>query len=89
MFGGNRGAGREQKAGERIKPMKPKYIILLIIAILSLIVLLQNTQVVMFRILFWKIEMSRVVMILLLLALGFISGFVVGRLNRGRAKNMV
>lgn len=59
--------------------MKAKYIIMLISGILIFFVLLQNTQVVSIRFLFWKLSMSRIIMLPLLMVVGFIGGFFVGR----------
>jgi uncharacterized integral membrane protein len=39
--------------------VKPKYIISLVLILLVVIVLVQNTQIVDFQILFWKVSMSR------------------------------
>jgi uncharacterized integral membrane protein len=57
--------------------MQPKKIILGIIILLVLIILLQNSQVVILRILFWTIGMSQIVFIPLILFIGFIMGYFV------------
>lgn len=54
--------------------MKTKTIILIVLGILLLIPLLQNTQMVQFHFYFWHIEMPRI----LLLLLFFISGIIAG-----------
>ena len=59
--------------------MKPKVIGVLIIGVLFLIVLLQNTQVVSMRLLFWEISMSRIILLPLVVLIGFVIGFFVGR----------
>jgi len=59
--------------------MKPKTVIILILAGLFFIILLQNTQVVSLRLLFWSISMSRIILLPLLILIGFILGFFVGR----------
>ncbi len=68
--------------------MKPKVIILLILIVLALIILLQNTDPTEFQLLFWNIEMSLVILVLVNLLIGFVLGFVVakltGRPSRGR-----
>jgi uncharacterized integral membrane protein len=61
--------------------MKIKQIIIGVLCGLFLIILLQNTQVVEFRILFWKFSMSRVIMFLLTLLLGFGMGFLTAKLT--------
>jgi uncharacterized integral membrane protein len=65
--------------------MKPKVIIILIVAVLALIVLFQNTQDVILRFLFWSRPVSQVVLILLTLALGFVAGFIAAKLSGRRA----
>jgi len=59
--------------------MKPKNIVLISLGILLLIVLLQNAQVVSVRFLFWKLSMSRIIFLPLIMCIGFIIGFFVGR----------
>ena len=62
--------------------MKLKTIVTLIFGVLLVVVLLQNTQVVSVRFLFWKLSMSRIVQLPLIISLGFIIGFFVGRKSR-------
>lgn len=57
--------------------METKKIIYLLIAFLLLIILLQNTQIVTVNLFFWEISMSRVILLLLMLGLGFIAGYLV------------
>ena len=56
--------------------MKVKTIIILILAVLALILIVQNTEIVPIQILFWQLLMSRIILILLLLVIGFAIGFV-------------
>ena len=62
--------------------MKPKAIFLLICGVLLLIILLQNTQVVSIRLLFWKISMSRIIFLPLVTLIGFVIGYFIGRTYR-------
>lgn len=55
--------------------MKPKQIIILILAILLMIILFQNTQVINFHILFWTISMSQIILLLLVIFLSFSLGY--------------
>jgi len=64
--------------------MKPKVIGVLILGALFFIILLQNTQVVSLRLLFWKISMSQIILFPLVILIGFIIGFFVGRKYRNR-----
>ncbi|MDD5070842.1 MAG: lipopolysaccharide assembly protein LapA domain-containing protein [Candidatus Omnitrophica bacterium] len=59
--------------------MRPRTIAILFLSGLLLIVFLQNTQVVSIRFLFWKLSMSRIIFLPLLIILGFIAGFFTGR----------
>ena len=59
--------------------MKPKVIAILIIVVLFVIVLLQNTQVVSLRLLFWTISMSRIIIFPLVMLIGFVVGFFAGK----------
>jgi uncharacterized integral membrane protein len=58
--------------------MKPKVIIILILSIISLIFILQNSKVVTIQLLFWTVSASRIIMILGLLFIGFVVGFLLG-----------
>ena len=55
-----------------------KHKLTLILVLVGVVVLftLQNTQVVEVRLLFWKLSMSRVLLILLLLAVGALLGWM-------------
>jgi uncharacterized integral membrane protein len=57
--------------------MKAKTIIIIVLVVLALIILFQNTQVVEFGLLFWKPEMSKILMLFIALVVGFIVGFFV------------
>lgn len=60
----------------------PKFIGSLVLAILFLIFLFQNTQVVTLRLYFWKISMSQIILIPLVLILGFVIGYIVARVTK-------
>ena len=59
--------------------MKPKVIVVLVLLVLSLIFILQNSRVVTIQLLFWTVSASRIIMILGLLFIGFAAGFLLGR----------
>ena len=63
--------------------MRPKYIAVLALLVLALIVLIQNTAVVTIEILFWSFDMSQVVLIVLMLAIGFLVGFIFANRPKG------
>jgi uncharacterized integral membrane protein len=51
----------------------------LAVFLIVLIVALQNTGVVTINVLFWKISMSRVILIPFILFIGFLMGLLVGK----------
>lgn len=64
--------------------MKPKQIVILVIAVLLLIILLQNTGVISFHILFWTIRMSQIVLMLIIIILSFTLGYFTHYMVRRR-----
>ena len=46
----------------------------------------QNTEVVDFHLLFWTLSMSRIVLLLLAMMLGFVGGFIVADFRRRSAR---
>jgi uncharacterized integral membrane protein len=63
--------------------MKPKTIVVLVLIGLFLIVLIQNTQVVTLRLLFWKAGMSQIILMPLIMLIGFILGYIVAKVTGG------
>ncbi|HBR14005.1 MAG TPA: DUF1049 domain-containing protein [Candidatus Omnitrophica bacterium] len=59
--------------------MKPKMIVVVLVIVMALIILSQNTQVVTVHVLFWDLSMSRIILIPFLLLVGFIIGFFIGK----------
>jgi len=66
--------------------MKPKIITGLVLAVLLIIILFQNTHDTILRIYFWQISTPQIILILLLLIIGFLGGFVTAKLM-GKKKN--
>lgn len=56
--------------------------ILLLAALAAGILIAQNTEVVDFNLLFWRVSMSRIVLLLLAMSIGFVAGFISGLLVR-------
>ncbi|HEY5648811.1 MAG TPA: lipopolysaccharide assembly protein LapA domain-containing protein [Nitrospiria bacterium] len=52
------------------------------IGLILLIILLQNTQIVTYRILFWQFSLSQLVLLPLTTLTGFLLGYLVGKLRR-------
>jgi len=59
--------------------MKLKTIVILVLVVLFIVIAIQNTQAVTIQILFWKMSMSRIIFIPLLMLLGFVIGFLVAQ----------
>jgi len=53
-----------------------KLIIVIFLMVLAAILVIQNTNVVTFQVFFWKISMSRIIMMSLLLLVGFVLGLL-------------
>jgi uncharacterized integral membrane protein len=64
-----------------------KTIVVLVIAVLLLVIIIQNTQVVTLRLFFWKISMSRIIVLAVTLIVGFATGYVVAGIGTGKRKN--
>ena len=62
--------------------MKPRVIIILLLVVLAIIFIVQNTHVVSVDFLFLKFQMSQIIMIVLMLMIGFFIGY----LARGKQK---
>ena len=60
-----------------------KTLAILLLTILILIAIAQNTQVVTFKFLFWKIGMSRIVLLLITILMFFL-GYLLGQNMRRR-----
>jgi len=58
-----------------------------VLALLLLILIVQNSEVVSLRLLFWEFQMSRVVLILLTAIAGFVCGYLVAGLGALRSRN--
>ena len=66
--------------------MRPKIIVVLVLIGLFVIVLIQNTQVVMLRLFFWKVGMSQIILIPLTMAIGIVIGFIVAKVTGDHRK---
>ena len=56
--------------------MKPKTIFIIAILLLFAIIIIQNTELAGFQILFWKVEMSRAILLPIIFVAGLIIGFL-------------
>jgi uncharacterized integral membrane protein len=53
-----------------------------LLVVLTLVIVLQNTEVVTYQILFWDIEMSRIIVLPLAVGVGLVVGLLLGRHQR-------
>lgn len=60
---------------------RPKVIAITAVSILALILLFQNVDVVTFRLFFWSVEVSQLVLVILMLAIGYILGFLTAKIG--------
>jgi uncharacterized integral membrane protein len=67
--------------------MKPKIIIIVVLVALFAVLLIQNIQVVTYRLFFWKISVSQVILVPLAMLVGFIIGFTVAKVTGSRKKS--
>ncbi|MBN1505913.1 MAG: DUF1049 domain-containing protein [Sedimentisphaerales bacterium] len=67
---------------------KAKLIAIVGVSILALVIVLQNTEVTRTHILFWSMQMSQALLLILTLVLGFVIGVLVAgySLRRKRSK---
>ena len=68
--------------------MKIKTIAILVLVAILLIIFFQNMQVVEFRLLFWEISMSRIILFPLILITGVLIGYVLAKLLKKKDKNI-
>ena len=62
--------------------MKLKTITIGILLLLILILFIQNTQVVTFQVLFWRVSMSRIILLFFVLLIGFVFGYGTAKVKR-------
>lgn len=58
--------------------MQTKTIVILILLVLAVVIFFQNTQVVSFRLFFWTINMSRIILFVFAMIVGIIIGYLIG-----------
>ncbi len=62
--------------------MSTKNIVIIVLAALFVLFVVQNTRTVEVQLLFWTVSMSRSLMLLAALLIGFIGGWLLGRKKR-------
>lgn len=61
-----------------------KTIIVVALLVVSLVVVIQNTEVVTLRFLFWELSISRIILIPFLMLVGFVLGYIVATISGTR-----
>ncbi len=61
--------------------MNAKVILLIAVLTLFLLITLQNTETAEFRMLFWPVSMSRIVIMYICVLIGFIAGFIFAKVS--------
>lgn len=64
--------------------MKTKILIVAVLLVLIAILLIQNTQEVVFRVYLWKISMSQMILVPLAVLVGFFFGYFIAKLGKER-----
>ncbi len=67
----------------------PRFVAIVILVLLILVIVVQNTEVVTFRLFFWSVSMSQIILIPLMLLIGFVVGLLTqAHLSRRRDKRL-
>ena len=66
--------------------MKAKTWVVIILLFLCAVILVQNMEVVTFKVFFWDVSMSRIIAFPLLILIGVVIGFFVGKFVHARPK---
>ncbi len=62
--------------------MRAKTIIFIVIWSLFLVFLIQNSQIVTLQLFFWKVSMSRIILMAITALMGFLLGFIAAGIKR-------
>lgn len=63
---------------------RPKVIAIIVIAVLALIILLQNMATVTFSLFFWTVQVSQLLLVLIMLGIGYVLGYLTAKLGQSR-----
>ncbi len=64
--------------------MKFKTGVILVLTVLFLIIIFQNTQVVSIRLLFWQLTMSRIIWLFIVMIIGFAMGYLLCAMRKSK-----
>jgi uncharacterized integral membrane protein len=57
--------------------------VLIVLGVLLVVVMIQNAQPVTFRFLNWRYQVSQLLLVVIVLVIGFLSGFITAKISRG------
>ncbi len=63
--------------------MEGKLVLIIVLIALALIIMFQNKEAVNFQVLFWSIGISKILMILMILIVGFAIGYITAKMKKG------
>jgi len=64
-----------------------KNFVLIVLGVLIIIVMVQNAQPITFRFLNWNYQVSQLLLVVIVLLLGFLTGFIVAKVTGGKSKD--
>ena len=67
--------------------MKAKIILGIVTAALCVVILIQNTQVVTFRVFFWRISISQIILVPIVFLVGLLLGYLFAKVKIKGKKN--
>lgn len=67
--------------------MRPKVIALLVLVLLFLVIMAQNTHIITLNLLFWTVSMSQIILIAFALFSGFVIGYLTSMLIKKARKH--
>ncbi len=67
--------------------MKAKIILGIVTAALCVVILIQNTQVVTFRVFFWRISISQIILVPIVFLVGLLLGYLFAKVKIKSKKN--
>lgn len=68
--------------------MSPKVVVALIAAAIYLIIATQNTEITTLKVFFWEFSMSRIFLFSIMVIIGFVLGYVVGKVIHSPKKDI-
>ena len=69
-----------------MKSRDVKIIVFVLLVLLMAVVMYQNRHVVTLRFLFWSFQMSQLLLVVLMAAVGFVAGFFLAKLRGGKSE---